>query len=179
MQLNEASLAQHLDWNDQLENKLIAQQLEIKAREKRNLKQTRTIEATERNVAEKQAKIDELSAQYEDLTNAREIAEQLYQMKLKPLLDTNTQLGAQLVKQNSEYGQKLNEQKDYLAQLQKLCISKEEQQGRILKNLADENSQLEQELTEATTRHKVISSHYILNIIKMTFLTHCRQWFWR
>lgn len=76
MQLKEASLAQHLDWNAQLENKLQAQQVELKARKKRNLEKTRS-SATERNVAEKQAKIDELSAQYAGLTNARQTAEQL------------------------------------------------------------------------------------------------------
>lgn len=153
MQLKEASLAQHLEWNAQLENKLQAQQVELKAREKRNLEKTRSS-------AEKQAKIDELSAQYAGLTNARQTAEQLHQVEVKALHDTNTQLGAQLVKQTSDYGQKLNEQKDYLAQLQKQCISKKEQQWRISRNLADENSQREQDMQEVRTRHKVSSTHY-------------------
>lgn len=160
MQLKEASLAQHLDWNAQLENKLQEQHVELKAREKRNLKKIQS-SATERKVVEKQAKIDELSAQYAGLTNARQTAEQLYQVEVKALHDTNTQLGAQLVKQTSDYGQKLNEQKDYLAQLQKQCISKEEQQRRISRNLADENSQREQDMQEVRTRHKVSSTHYI------------------
>lgn len=160
MQLKEASLAQHLDWNAQLENKLQAQQVELKAREKRNLKKIQS-SATERKVAEKQAKIDELSAQYAGLTNARKTAEQLYQVEVKALHDTNTQLGGQLVKQTSDNRQKLNEQKDYLAQLQKQCISKKEQQWRISRNLAVENSQLEQDMQEVRTRHKVSSTHYI------------------
>lgn len=154
MQLKEASLAQHLDWNAQLENKLQAQQVELKAREKRNLEKTRSS-------AEKQAKIDELSAQYAGLTNARKTAEQLYQVEVKALHDTNTQLGGQLVKQTSDNRQKLKEQKDYLAQLQKQCISKEEQQRRISRNLIDENSQREQDMQEVRTRHKVSSTHYI------------------
>lgn len=160
MQLKEFSLAQHLEWNAQLENKLQAQQAEVKAHEKRNLEQTR-FSATGRNVAEKQAKIDELSAQCAGLTNARKTAEKLYQMEVQALQNTNSQLDAQLVKQNAEYQQKLNEEKDHLAQLQKQNITKQEQQWRISKYLADENSQREQELQEARTRHKVNSTYYI------------------
>lgn len=160
MQLKESSLAEHLKWNAMLENKLQAQQAELKAIEKRNLEQARFL-AIERNVADKQAKIDDLSAQYAGLMNARKTEEKLYQMEVQALQDTNSQLDAQLVKQNSEYQQKLKEQKNHLAQLQKQNITKNAQQLCILKYLDDETSQRKQQLQKARKRHKVSRTYCI------------------